>query len=65
MTDLPNVVTVGVQSANEALHELKHPLNRRPKREGGKRAAGEDAEAEAESASDGSDQEEHYLDVKV
>lgn len=65
MTDLPNVITVGVQSANEALHELKHSLNRRSKREGARKAPGEDAEPELESACEGAEYEEHQLDVKV
>ena len=65
MTDLPNVITVGVQSANEALHELKHSLNRRSKREGGRKAPDEDAEPGQEFAGEGAEQEEHQLDVKV
>ena len=66
MADLPNVSTIGVQSASEALHELKHEgeNGKKPGREKGKRVA-EDALPEEELIGDSAEQEEHQLDVLV
>ena len=65
MADLPNVCTVGVQCAGDALRELRRWRDRRPKREKPSIATEADEPEEVESVGDCLEREKDQLDVKV